>query len=253
MSNLKQISERVEADRAQLASSLDALTETVQPQKLAQDFTSAANDIGADLAQKAWGTLRGNPAGGLLVAIGLGLLANGQQRTPAPAQHTGPTAVPPKTAMSGFDARVAQADAELRAEMTGEMEQRPEASRLRAALNSGLDHLPPKARQRVVKAREAAVSAQEAIERKSRKALRKTQGFAYEQPLTVGALALGFGVLAGTLLPGTRREDELLGRRRDALMAEARNALEEEMHKAKAQAEETIARKTGADVHELRA
>jgi ElaB/YqjD/DUF883 family membrane-anchored ribosome-binding protein len=251
MSDLKQISDRVRADRAELASSLDALTETVEPQKLAQDFTSAANDIGADLAQKAWGTLRGNPAGGLLVAIGLGLLANGQQRTAAP--QTDPAAVPPKAAMSGFDARVAQADAELRAEMTGEMDQRPEASRLRAALNSGLDHLPPKARQRVVKAREAALSVQEAIERKSRKALRKTQGFAYEQPLTVGALALGFGLLAGTLLPGTRREDDLLGRRRDALMAEARNALAEEMHKAKAQAEETIARKTGADVHELRA
>lgn len=253
MSDIKDISNRVEADRAQLASSLDALTDTVQPQKLAQDFTSAANDIGGDLAQKAWGTLRENPAGGLLVTIGLGLLASGQQRRLAPAPQPAPVAVPPEAAMAGFDARVAEADAELRAEMTGELEQRPEASRLKAALNSGLDHLTPQARQRVVKARQAVVSAQETIERKSRKAVRQTKGFAYEQPLTAGALALGFGVLAGTLLPGTRREDALLGRRRDALMAEARNALEEEMLKAKAQAESTIARKTGADVHELRA
>lgn len=253
MSNINTISQRVKADRAQLASSLDALTDTVQPQKLAQDFTSATNDIGRDLAQKAWGTLRDNPAGGLLVTIGLGLLASGQQRRPTATAQPAPVAVPPEDAMAGFDARVAEADAELRAEMTGEMEPRPEASRLKAALNAGLDHLSPQARQRVVKARQAVVSAQETIERKSRKAVRKTQGFAYEQPLTVGALALGFGVLAGTLLPSTRREDALLGRRRDALMAEARNALEEEMLKAKAQAENVIARKTGADVAKLRA
>ncbi len=253
MSDIKDISNRVEADRAQLASSLDALTNTFQPQKLTQDLTSAANDIGGDLARKAWGTLRDNPAGGLLVTIGLGLLASGQQRRPAPATQPAPVAAQPEAAMVGFDARVAEADAEMRAEMTGELEQRPEASRLKAALNSGLDHLTPQARQRVVKARQAVVAAQETIERKSRKAVRQTKGFAYEQPLAAGALALGFGVLAGTLLPGTRREDALLGRRRDALMAEARNALEEEMLKAKAQAESTLARKTGADVHELRA
>lgn len=253
MSNIKDISNRVEADRAQLASSLDALTDTVQPQKLAQDFTATANDIGGGLAQKAWGTLRDNPAGSLLVTIGLGLLANGQQRSPAPSAQPQPVAVPPEAAMEGFDARVAEADAEMRAEMTGELKQRPEASHLKAALNSGLDQLSPQARQRVVKARLAVVSAQETVERKSRKAVRRTKGFAYEQPLTVGALALGFGVLAGTLLPGTRREDALLGRRRDALMADARNVLEDEMLKAKAQAERTIARKTGADVHDIRA
>ncbi|PJI84460.1 uncharacterized protein DUF3618 [Yoonia maricola] len=253
MSDIKHISQRVEADRAQLASSLDALTDTVQPQKLAHDFTAAANDIGRDLAQKAWGTLRDNPAGGLLVTIGLGLLASGQQRRPAPSVRPTSVAVEPDAAMTGFDARVAEADAQLRAEMTGEMEQRPEASRLKAALNTGLDQLSPQARQRVVKARQAVVSAQETIERKSRKAVRKTKGFAYEQPLAAGALALGFGVLAGTLLPGTRREDALLGRRRDALMADARNALEEEMLKAKVKAESTIANKTGVDVGERRA
>ena len=253
MSDIKHISERVEADRAQLASSLDALTDTVKPQSLAQDLTSAASDITGDLAQRAWDTLRENPAGGLLVTLGLGLLTSRQQRRPTPAPQPAPTAVPPQAAMAGFDERVAQADTAVRANMTGEIEHHPDASRLKAALNSGLSHLSPQARQRVVKARQAVVNAQESIERKSRKAVRQTKGFAYEQPLTVGALALGFGVLAGTLLPGTRREDALLGRQRDALMAQARNVLEDEMLKVKAQAEGEIARKTGADMRELRA
>ena len=245
MSDIENISKQVEADRARLAQSLDALTDTVKPQSLAQEVTTAANDIGGELAQKAWGSLRENPAGGLLVTIGLGLLAAGSQRRPLPVAQPQPVAVHPNQALVGFDARVAEADAEMRADMTGEMQPRPQASKLKSAMNAGLDHLPPKARKRVLDARKAVISAQESIEQQSRRAARKTKGFVYEQPLTVGALALGFGVLAGTLLPGTRREDALLGERRDKLMADARNAMEEEMLKAKAGAEATLAKKAG--------
>ncbi len=253
MSDIEHISERVEADRARLAQSLDSLTDTVNPQSLAREVSAAANDIGGDLAQKAWGTLRENPAGGLLMAIGVGLLASGAQSRPAPRQRPQRIATEPTIAMVGFDARVAQADAEIRGEMTGELEPQPQASRMKAALDSGLEKLPPKARKRVVKARRAAIAAQENVERQARRAARKTSGFVHEQPLTAGALALGFGVLAASLLPGTRKEDALMGKRRDALMAEARNALEEEMLKVKAQAENTLAEKTGTPVHELRA
>lgn len=253
MSDIDQISERVEADRARLARSLDALTETVNPQSLKAELTTAANDIGGDLAQKAWGTLRDNPAGGLLVTIGLGMLASGSPRRPVPVAQPEPVAVDPDQAMAGFDERVAEADAQMRDDMTGEVEPRPEASAMRAALHAGLDRLPPKARKRVINAREAAIAAQESIERQTRRAARKTKGFIYEQPLAAGALALGFGVLAATLLPGTRREDALMGKRRDALMAEARNAMEEEMLKAKDQAERALARKTGAPAEKLRA
>ncbi len=253
MSDIEQISERVEADRARLAHSLDALTDTVKPQSLAQDITAAANDIGSDLAQKAWSTLRENPAGGLLVAIGFGLLAGGPQQRPISRQKTQSIATDPNLEMVGFDARVAEADAQIRSEMTGQIEPRPEASKMKEALNAGLEKLPPKARQRVIKARQAAISAQESIERQTRRAARKTKGFIHEQPLTAGALALGFGVVAASLLPGTRREDELMGRRRDALMSDARNALEEEMLKAKHQAQAALAEKTGTTAEQLRA
>jgi ElaB/YqjD/DUF883 family membrane-anchored ribosome-binding protein len=253
MSDIDHISQQVEADRARLARSLDALTDTVNPQSLAQDVSSAATDIGGEIAQKAWNTLRENPAGGLLVAIGVGLLASGVQQRPAPERAPPRAATEPTTAMTGFDNRVAAADAAMRAEMTGEIERPPKAFRMKAALETGLDKLPPKARQRVVQARQAAISAQESIEKQTRRAARKTKGFAYEQPLVASALALGFGVLAATLLPGTRREDALMGKRRDALMADARNALEEELLKAKHQAQNKLAAKTNQSVHQLRA
>ena len=253
MSDIDHISRQVEADRAGLARSLDALTDTVNSQNLVQDVSSAATDIGGEIAQKAWNTLRENPAGGLLLAIGVGLLANGAQQRPAHTPTRQPVATEPDSTMVGFDSRVAKADAAMRAEMTGEFERPPQASRMKAALDTGLDKLPPKARKRIIQARQAAISAQESIEKQTRRAARKTKGFAYEQPLAAGALALGFGVLAATLLPGTQREDALMGKRRDALMADARNALEEEILKAKHHAETTLAKKTGTSRHKRRA
>ena len=244
MDDLDQISGQVEADRARLAQSLDALTETVNPQKLAQDATAAVNDLGGNLARNAWGALRDNPAGGLLVTIGLGLMASGTSPRPVPEPRT--TAADPDEAFDGFDTRVAQADAEMRAEMTGQYEPEHETSRLQAAIDHGLDQLPPQARDRVVAAREAAINAQDKIERQTRRAAQKTKGFVQEQPLAAGAIALGFGVLAGTLLRGTRREDALLGARRDALMQDARDVLEAELAKAKSQAERVISEKADA-------
>jgi len=254
MSDVDRISKSVEEDRARLASSLDALTETVNPRSLADEVSTAANDMGGDLADKAWQTLRQNPAGGVLVAIGVGLLAGGTERRPPSSQQTRQaTATEPNTTMTSLDERMAATDRDLRAAVTGEPEPTPEASKMRAALESGLEKLPSKARQRVIKARLAAISAQESIERQTRRTARQTKGFVYEQPLTAGALALGFGVVAAALLPGTRREDALMGRRRDALLADARNALEEEMLKLKHQAEDTLAEKTRMSEHQHRA
>ncbi|MFA8443896.1 DUF3618 domain-containing protein [Yoonia sp.] len=239
MSNIDRISKRVEADRAELAHALDALTETVKPQTVVDELTAAATEIGGAMTNKAWGSLRDNPAGGLLVTLGLGLLASGPPKRPR--AETQPVATDPDTALAGFDARVAKADAEMRAEMTGEMPDQPDASRMKAALNAGLDHLPPAARKRIIRARKAVMETQESIERKSKRAARKTKGFIHTQPITAGALAFGFGVLAAAVLPGTRREDALLGKRRDALMAEAHDMLEDELRKAKAQAENALA------------
>lgn len=244
MSKMDIMSAQVDAERAQLARSLDALTDTVNPQRITDEVTTVASDIGGKLAQQAWGSLRAQPAGGLLVAIGLGLLAAGMQRQTGAPSAPDQTAVDPDEALTGFDARVAEADAAMKADMTGQMAPAPQASALKAALHRGLEQLSPEGRKRVLDARRAVISAQETAERKARRAARKTERFVHEQPLAVGAIALGFGVLAGTLLPSTRREDEILGARRDALMADARNALEDEMLKVKLNAEAAIRRRT---------
>jgi len=102
---------------------------------------------------------------------------------------------------------------------------------LREKLNDGLEALPTTARDRVLKARKAALSAQEKVELQARKAAQKSQTFMHDQPLAVGALAVGMGALIGALLPSTRREDDLLGEHRDTVMSVAKSTLHEELDK----------------------
>jgi hypothetical protein len=54
-----------------------------------------------------------------------------------------------------------------------------------------------------------------------------------EQPLTVGLGFLAIGVLAGMLLPSTRKEDELVGPTRDRIVNRTREAAEDAVHRGK--------------------
>lgn len=54
-----------------------------------------------------------------------------------------------------------------------------------------------------------------------------------EQPLVVGLGAMAVGVLAGLLLPATRREDEAMGEVRDRKLDQARSAARETLEKGK--------------------
>jgi ElaB/YqjD/DUF883 family membrane-anchored ribosome-binding protein len=142
--------------------------------------------------------------------------------------------------LADFDARVEAADTAMKKEMTGMTDTAPRAARLRAAMDKGLERLPAASRDRVVKARKAALKAQEKFEAQAERISRKSRSFAHDQPLATGALALGVGALVGALLPGTRREDALLGAQRDALMHDARQILREEMEKLHTAASERL-------------
>lgn len=233
MSNFSQIESEAARERQKLAASLDTLSNTVSLENIQTHAAVLAETYGGDLGRQAWGAAKQNPAAFALVGAGLSLLLSGtgsRPETRRPPQNL----VPTDEAFAGFDARVAAADQEIKEEMTGmtEHDTAPRAAWLRAKLNDGLDALPDTARDRVLEARKAALDAQEKVEARARVAAQKSQSFMHDQPLAVGAIALGLGALIGALLPSTRREDDLLGEHRDAVMATARSALQEEIHKA---------------------
>ncbi len=244
MSDLDILEAQVESDRANLARSLDDLASTLSPERLASQVNATVGGYGGEITRMAVDTAKANPAAFALVGAGLALMLTGPGASAPRSPRT--SAVPPKTAMDGFDARVADADATMKSAMTGTVE-RPSASRLRAAMNKGLDALPDAAQKRVLKARRAALEAQEDLERRAKHLASDAKGFHSDRPLVTGALALAFGAALGALIPGTRKENELLGQKRDHLMREAQNALNAEIQALSQTASEKIAPQRAAN------
>ncbi|MFL6292164.1 MAG: DUF3618 domain-containing protein [Thermoanaerobaculia bacterium] len=54
-----------------------------------------------------------------------------------------------------------------------------------------------------------------------------------ERPLALGAAAIALGVVAGLMIPSTRKEDEIMGETRDRLMDRAKEVGEEALEKGK--------------------
>lgn len=54
-----------------------------------------------------------------------------------------------------------------------------------------------------------------------------------ERPLALGAAAIALGVVAGLMIPSTRKEDELMGETRDRLMERAKDLGEDALEKGK--------------------
>jgi ElaB/YqjD/DUF883 family membrane-anchored ribosome-binding protein len=61
-----------------------------------------------------------------------------------------------------------------------------------------------------------------------------------EQPLAVGLGFLAIGVLAGMLLPSTRKEDELVGPTRDRVVNRTREAAQDAVHRGKVVAQKAV-------------
>ncbi|MBV2358398.1 hypothetical protein KUH32_01305 [Thalassococcus sp. CAU 1522] len=228
MSDLSEIENRAAQERRQLAASLSRLAGVASPDRLAQDVAARIEGYGGELGRQVWQAARANPVSLALVGTGLALMVAGPFTKPD-ASGSSDTDTAPGRAAAGFDARVEAADTAIRAGETGQSQEGASASSMRSALGRGLERLPASARRRVLRARKAALAAQERVEHQARRAAGKGRALHARQPLATGAIALGLGAIVGALFPATRREDALLGRERDALLAKAQEALSEEM------------------------
>lgn len=124
------------------------------------------------------------------------------------------------------------------------------ASSVRQSLNEATDtaqhyasdvadeaqHMAAEARRQ---ARQAAEQAQRELDFRMRQTKKTFWNTMEENPLAIGIAALAAGALVGLVIPGTRRENELMGETRDQLLEEASTTVQQTVRKAQTVAERT--------------
>ncbi|HKQ82878.1 MAG TPA: DUF3618 domain-containing protein [Steroidobacteraceae bacterium] len=213
--------------RANMNATLDALGRKLSPGQLIDKSTEFLRDNGGDLAANFARQVRENPVPFALTAVGLVWLIASQSRSHRSSSYYGTddftaedystASLTPETPAGASESGSKLSHAKERVQETAQTVRdklRASRDRIRSSterVKAGGDA----ARHRVSSAAHATHS----------QALRAKDSFATmadEQPLALGAIGIVIGAIIGTALPGTRREDELLGRTRDRTLERAR-------------------------------
>ncbi len=268
MPSSKHIEAELQAERDVLRAQLTQLEAQFAPAEL----VSRASGLLGQASEGAVNTVRRNPGPLAVAGAGLAWMAvKAAMRTPGPRAAYDTTSRPtagglrqPTPQMAGFDARLAAADAAMKADQTdsilkgdismtentnstntrlGAAKERlyDTADSLRARIEDGLDGLPDGAKDRVRQAREAAIAVHARAEAEAARAARVARTTAHDHPLMVGGLALAAGAALAMMLPRTQIEDRTIGAHRDRLFDEADRLYQAEKAKLKAVAEEAVA------------
>ncbi|SFB11303.1 hypothetical protein SAMN05421688_2959 [Poseidonocella pacifica] len=213
---------QIETEREELGRALDGLSEALSSDRIAETVHQVVDKYRREIGETALSTASRNPAALAFLGAGLALLV-----APTPKRSQAVTDLSQTASLQGQPS-------------TSSATSGRNAESLRRSIDRGLEKLPPAARRRILAARQSAVHAQEELDRRGRKALAASRGAMQDQPLVVGAVALGLGALIGSLLPGTRQENAALGARRDALLRRADLMMHEELEKLQAKGEDAL-------------
>lgn len=250
----REIRHEIEHTRREMDRDLDALEQKLTPSQLALEGWSLLRDGSTAGASRLWSMARQHP--GTAAAIGLGvawmlsesLRGDGPEPGARPS-YAGTSSYSGRRGYSGYAGTTAPTaiaeEGRIRSALHTAKEKVADAAETAretvAAVAGTAKESLTGAKDRVVEAtatarRRAAALTFQARERARYQSRQARIGFwqaMEENPLAVGAAALALGVLAGLLLPSTRKEDELLGETRDRLLERARDVGEEALEKGR--------------------
>jgi ElaB/YqjD/DUF883 family membrane-anchored ribosome-binding protein len=243
----------IERTRADMSETVDAIQDRLSPENLKEQAKDKVKEATVGRAQEAGsgivGTIRQNPVPAALTGIGLGWLLISARRQSAGQEARlyrrpySPSGYPPP-----YDATY---DYPPRYEETGSSGASPGQ-----ALGRARDSAGETASQAQEKAGQVASQAQDKVgqvagraqDRVSRlgdqaryQARRASGGFQRmlrENPLTVGALAVGLGAGVGLAIPETAKEHQVMGEARDNLVETVQEKAQDAQQKVQRVAEE---------------
>ncbi len=258
------IEAELERSRARLNSAVDELQDRTSVENLAQEALGMIRSNAADYTRSIDSAVRANPIAVALTGAGIAWLIFGNRRAtpePGPAaisrwEDEGGTSRPSQgygttpcgmSETRGWSDRIDALREKASQALRGiERKARSQAGDLRdyaaerakvlasftddmrASLLDGLDGLSEAARDRIVKAREAAYLARLRVGQSSRGGAREAERLINEHPMIAGVLAMALGAAFAAALPRTRVEDRSFGTESDRLMDAAAKLLREE-------------------------
>jgi ElaB/YqjD/DUF883 family membrane-anchored ribosome-binding protein len=226
-----EIEREIEQTRARMSERIDTISEKLRPGNLAQSAVESAGEQARRTGSRLANVIRENPIP--VAAIGLGVTwLVAQQRSKRGLARYGYRG--PERRISGYPERRRGVGTRIGATVGAAREPVGGAGTGVAEraenMTEGLGDVAERAQERMS---ELGSEARERMQQLGSRARERTQRVGVrlermidENPLAVAAGAVVLGLAAGLLLPGTRREDELMGSARDQLVERAGDTVE---------------------------
>lgn len=266
----REIRREIERTRSQMDRNLDALEQKLTPAQLALEAWSLFRGGSTAGASRLWRIAKQHPGPAAVVGVGLAwLMTEASKKGDDTRRDYGPR----YEGAYGYSGRRGYSDYAGTQGYSYSSEWDEEEGRLSSALHGAKDRVTgaastakhavsdaastakdavaeatSTAKEAVAGAKERVVDATSAAreratelggqarERARYQARQAQMGFwqsMEERPLAIGAAALALGVVAGLMVPSTRKEDELMGETRDRLMERAKEVGGEALEKGK--------------------
>jgi ElaB/YqjD/DUF883 family membrane-anchored ribosome-binding protein len=238
------IEDDIERTRAEVSSTIDAIQDKLTPGQLMDQAVEYFRHSGpADFGANLGNTVRDNPVPVALIGIGLAWLMMSGTRSTDPYRSRYPY-----RPYEGYESDWAARDAEFDDGTYGDMKERAgetahslkdKASELGHRVSEGMSSAGARARETAQQYRErmgasaggARARMDDLSHRSQQQYQRARDSMSHmidEQPLVLGAIGVAIGAALGAALPGTRQEDEWMGRTRDDLVEGAMSTAREQ-------------------------
>ncbi|HEY4541784.1 MAG TPA: DUF3618 domain-containing protein, partial [Noviherbaspirillum sp.] len=251
----EEIESDIERTRAEMSSTIDAIQDKLTPgQMMDQALQYARTSLPADFGSNLGAAVRENPVPVALIGVGIAWMMAQSRQQRMRTSHAYSRDFYESEAGMDYDPTYVSATAdtgpsrmERAKDAIGDAKSRvsESVSGTSERLREKASNLREKASDITSRARDAVSGARERIsttassgrarmsdlsQRSQQQYYRARQGFgtmAEEQPLVLGAIGIAIGALIGSMMPATRREDEMMGHMRDDLLDRAKEASRE--------------------------
>jgi hypothetical protein len=217
-----QLEHEIDQQRHHIEQIMSALENKLSPGEMFDRMLNLGKGGGREFAGNLAQTVKANPVPALLTAAGLmWLYSSSRNNTMGGAMASGYG-----TTTTGTTASASHADASTGMHgSSGGMREKLGSARSR--VSESAHHVAGSVRER---AHGAAETARRGADTARRGVTRANDGFRHmldENPMAAGAIGIAVGALLGSMIPTTRKEDELMGETRERITGKARDLARE--------------------------